>query len=633
MRSSRFRWLGVAMVLGLCLPFAAWADMAAPAKPAASRLTAVTVYPNTALVTREVQVPEGEGAFELVVSGLPAQTQDSSLYSEGTDLIRILSTRYRMRPIKEDTREEVRKLNDQIKALAANRQSLESQARVIDHNQAMLGKLEAFTAVRLNYFTEKGVAGAEPTLTLTKYIMETRAKLAEETVKIQQELAANQEQVQFHQRQLNELSAGPSRVERDAIITIFKSNPAPGVIRLNYLVNNASWLPQYKFRAGLKDRDVVQVEYLAAIRQQSGEDWTGVTITLSTAQPSLNAAPPDLKVLALGVTRGQTEARFGGPGHGGAPAQAPSEVLKKLSDAKQSYDRSREYREQAQRSFNFNRTVEANEFANKAAAEQQNVELLIAKEEEAEFAQVKGEATLRDFEGATVTYRLASKLAVPSRQDEQVVEVAKIDLQPEFFYKAVPVLTKHVYRVANLTNSSTHVLLPGEATMYIGTDFVGRSRMPLVAIGEQFRTGFGIDPQLQIQRQLVDKSRAMQGANQVLKYQYRILMTSYKAAPVRVQVWDRLPVAESEVVGITLVQANPELSADVMYQREERTKNLLRWDVAVDPTHRGEKALAISYEFKMELDRQMQISGFTTRDTFEPAAPRAVPAPAPPARP
>src|SRR5207253_5161625 len=103
------------------------------------------------------------------------------------------------------------------------------------------------------------------------------------------------------------------------------------------------------------------------------------------------------------------------------------------------------------------------------------------------------------------------------RNDEQVVEVARFDLTPDYFYKAVPVLTQHVYRLANLTNKSQHVLLPGEATMYLGTDFVGRTNLPLVAIGEQFTAGFGVDPQLQVQRQLVDKTRSTQGDNQVIK--------------------------------------------------------------------------------------------------------------------
>ena len=69
--------LGVAGGLALILharpeeaPAPAAAQKEAPPKIAASRITNVTVYPNNALVTREVEVPAGTGTMELVVSPL-----------------------------------------------------------------------------------------------------------------------------------------------------------------------------------------------------------------------------------------------------------------------------------------------------------------------------------------------------------------------------------------------------------------------------------------------------------------------------------------------------------------------------------------------------------------------------------
>ena len=88
---------------------------AAGIKAATSRVASVTVYPNSALVTREVDVPGGPGAVELTVTPLPPTTVDSSLYAEGTDSLRVLTTRYRTRPVLEDTREDVRKLQDELK--------------------------------------------------------------------------------------------------------------------------------------------------------------------------------------------------------------------------------------------------------------------------------------------------------------------------------------------------------------------------------------------------------------------------------------------------------------------------------------------------------------------------------------
>src|SRR5262249_2862049 len=151
-----------------------------------------------------------------------------------------------------------------------------------------------------------------------------------------------------------------------------------------------------------------------------------------------------------------------------------------------------------------------------------------------------------------------------------MLAMARINLAPDYYYKAVPILTEHVYRLADLTNRSSYVLLPGEATMYVGTDFVGQMNLPLVAIGEQFTVGFGVDPQLQVQRQMTDKARSTQGANQALRYEYRILVSSYKAERVKLQVWNRLPHAENEAVGVSLLKVAPDLSQDALYLREQR---------------------------------------------------------------
>src|SRR5207253_464788 len=102
------------------------------------------------------------------------------------------------------------------------------------------------------------------------------------------------------QRQMQELAGGSTRTERDAVIVVDKKNAAAGKVRLNYLVSQASWHPQYKLRAG-KDKEPVQLEYLAAVSQQSGEDWKDARVTLSTAQPMLNSSPPDLKTLEFAV--------------------------------------------------------------------------------------------------------------------------------------------------------------------------------------------------------------------------------------------------------------------------------------------------------------------------------------------
>ncbi len=190
-------WKRYAFFLGLAavpLTFLALrggaAEPAAPpaAKTAGNRITHVTVYPNSALVTREVEVPAGTGTFELVVTPLPAQTVNSSLYSEGGDGLRVLSTRFRTRPIKEDTREEVRKLDDEIRKLQLTNERIQADITGIDQNLKMLTKLEDFTAVTTKTASEKANLSSESIIALSKYVMDSRGEKNKELVGLKQQL-------------------------------------------------------------------------------------------------------------------------------------------------------------------------------------------------------------------------------------------------------------------------------------------------------------------------------------------------------------------------------------------------------------------------------------------------------------
>jgi uncharacterized protein (TIGR02231 family) len=572
---------------------------------APSRVASVTIYPSSALVTRDVEVPEGSGTLELTVTPLPPTTVNSSLYTEGADGIRVLTTRFRTRPILQDTREDVRKLQDELEELQATKEKLEADLKANQANTQTLGKMENFMSVTMIQATEKGTLNSESAIALSKHIMDARGEKAKEAVALQQQLQGVQKKAEFAQRRLSEMSAGPVRTERDAVVVVEKTNAAAGKVRLHYLVDAASWRPQYKLRAGKSTKDPVQLEYLAAVVQQTGEDWSKVKLALSTAQPMLNAAPPELQVLQVSV----------------AP-KGSAQPLAHQPNVMELEEQVRSLRSKAQKDFNEKKQSSGVGLVNTAATLDQSWELLNPD------AALKRGCALAGREGPTVTYHLDSPFSVPSRNDEQVLEVARLDMTPDYYYKAVPLLTSQVYRQADLVNRSSHVLLPGDATMYNGADFVGQMSLPLVAVGEQFTASFGVDPQLQVQRQMTDKSRTTQGANQLLRYEYRVLVNSYKAERVRMQIWERLPHAENEAVGVSLVKATPEVSKDALYQREQRPTNLLRWDVNVEPNQNGEKALAIQYEFKLELDRQMTINSFQSVGVFGSSAASANPPPA-----
>ena len=382
-------------------------------------------------------------------------------------------------------------------------------------------------------------------------------------------------------------------------------------MNFNYIVSNASWTPQYKLRA-VKDKPEVSLEYLAAIYQQSGEDWKGVEVVLSTAQPRLNAAPPDLAMLEVGVTAARVMANspLVNPGAQQQVGQINvngGNIILGASAREQNQRQAQQTRNEAQMLSNSSNTIDANRRFNDAAAFLQSDEILNTDDRQSKaFRPIY-------LEGQSVTFHIDHKLSIPWRDDAQMVEVARTSLKPDYFFKAVPVLTPHVYRLANLKNDSKLIVLPGEATVYMDADFVGRTSLPLVAIGETFTAGFGVDPQLQITRQQTDKTKTIQGGNQVLKFDYRLSISSYKSEPVKLQLWDRLPHGETEAVNVTLVSSSKDLSADADYVQEEKPKNLLRWDLTVEPSGAGAKAMNVNYQYKMEFAKDSNIGGFNTK--------------------
>ena len=63
-------------------------------------------------------------------------------------------------------------------------------------------------------------------------------------------------------------------------------------LQVTYVVDEASWKPLYDVRL---EGQTVTLSYLASVTQRSGEDWSGVALSLSTAQPATTTELPELE--------------------------------------------------------------------------------------------------------------------------------------------------------------------------------------------------------------------------------------------------------------------------------------------------------------------------------------------------
>ena len=583
MRARSVVWSAVACVAA-CAAFAG--------EPVGKgKVEAVTLYRGQALVTRSVPVDAPAGQVELVVGGLPAEVVPESLFAEGAEGLEVRAVRFRTRAVGEEPREDIRKLEEQMDLLGEKVARNKKMTELVAQRLGFLDKLEGFTAPTAKVELSKGVLNVDSLKQIALFSFEERQKAAEESLKLSIEAKTLEKELQVLQRERSKLAGGATRTEREAVVFLEKREAGPAAIKLSYLVSSAGWTPAYNFRSS-KDNKSIRVEYNAIVQQRSGENWDAVALTLSTASPVLSAQGPGLAPfrVVLGSVRPQGQAK-GGKG----VAARVQFAQKRLQESAG--------RQQAAASLRKNR--DANWEMNVAANDFQGVELTVGRDA---LEMLRSEPAVRT-EGPSVSYALTGTVSLASRSDQQMLRISSVELETRFYHVATPILTTHVYREAELTNTSADVLLAGPVSVYLDGRFVGRAELPTVAKGETFVMGFGADPQLRARRELADKSEAVQGGNREMALKYRLVLENYNDAPVAVRIFDRLPYAERKAdIRITLDEIKEKLSDDKLYTRLERPKGILRWDVQVPAAAAAENAYMLEYGYKLEFDRNVVLA-------------------------
>lgn len=589
--------------LGLLAAVASGVQAAAPpAEPAGvkGRVEAVTLYRGQALVTRTVPVEGAAGTVELVVTGLPDQVVPDSLFAEGPAGVEVRAVRFRQRAVGEEPREVVRKLDQEIELVQDKVAAAKKRQELLTQRLAYLAKLDEFTAATAKADLAKGVLNYEALEKTSQFSFKQRDDIVTESLKLDVEARELSKQLALLQRRRGELTAGASRTVSEALVFLEKRDAAKAAIRLSYVVNEAGWTPAYNFRS-VRDGKAVNVEYNALVHQMSGEDWVGVSLTLSTASPALAAQGPGIAPFRVSLAAAAGQA-----------APQGKDVADKFQMAQK---RLREFAGRQQVVVGAKDNLDANWEMNRAANEGQWAELAAGRD--------LLEALRREpaaAEGPSVSYALATPVSLASRADQQMLRIQDMELAAQFYHVATPVLTAFVYREAQMTNNAAEVLLGGPVSVYLDGRFVGRGELPTVARGETFVMGFGADPQLRARRELLDKTESVQGGNREVSLKVRLAIENYKDTEVAVRLFDRIPHPERKSdIRVTLGEMGTDkLSDDKLYLRLEQPKGILRWDITVPAKASGEKARLLEYGYKIELDRNLTFT--TPADAAMPAA-------------
>lgn len=282
----------IALLL-FCLPIFLWSnEVKIP-----SKIKAVTVYLNSAQITRTANCEIKPGLTKLDFNGLSSKIDESSIQISGLQYVSILSMEYDLDYLtKTEDSPEIKALNTNIinaehtiSMLRNKIDGLDEEEKVITSNRAISSRVKSFDLEKIKevstYYRER--------------ITEIKNAIFEANLKIN----ALKLEVNNFQNQLKEINNEPVKVQGKISITFDSPIPASLNLKITYAVEDAGWIPTYDIKSK-KINDPLELTYKAHVYQKTGVNWNQVKVTLSTGNPNLNIAQPIMGSKYLNFTNG-----------------------------------------------------------------------------------------------------------------------------------------------------------------------------------------------------------------------------------------------------------------------------------------------------------------------------------------
>lgn len=263
----------------LSLPFAVLMLSVSPALCAPAPLPAphITLYTNGATVTEERLLAVENGELHFL---LPAAVDKDSLRLEIKNAV-ASSTRF----------------NQTAAPLEWASQTLRQQVSSAAQRVAELKARKEALAARMALWKEPRpkILSVKELELLDKRQDERLRALYQENEALNEPLKEAQLALKRANLRLEARGTATEALDVTVRVSAGKGGPLGSTVpvRLTYTLGNCGWKPMLRLDALTTDK-AVEVTHLAAIEQQTGMDWTGAELTLSTSRPSNRLTPPTL---------------------------------------------------------------------------------------------------------------------------------------------------------------------------------------------------------------------------------------------------------------------------------------------------------------------------------------------------
>ncbi len=511
-----------------------------------TQISAVTVYSSQALIIRRGTVDLQGSERELVIHNLPMTLQTDSIRvaGSGTQNLKLLGVKTESVTTLESSAPEVADLEAQITKLE------HQQHRYTDQLEAVKLKLHAVEALSEQSIpTLSKQIVKKQTLTATQALFEFLGEQYEDYAKtitrIERQQQTLQQQNEILHTQLKQLQNQRPHNHYNLTLKIAPAAAGRFELEITYRVTQAQWRPQYDLQFDT-DTGMLALSYLAEVKQTSGEAWSGVALTLSTAKPGLGALSPQLKPWFIHLPSIETQQKRKSAAPMAGAAYEAVEDLKSSAPAS-------------------------------------------AKP----TAKKRAEVITTDISksGRTISFNVGGNSDIPSDGNPHTVTLANHNHPVDCQFVAIPSQVSFAYLQATVHNPTDGVtLLPGKASIFRDRTFVGTTDLKHIAPGQDLQTDLGIDEGLGIERELIERQvdKKLMGGQRRITFAYRLVITNFLEQPAQLKLTEQLPTSRDERLKVRLTHSQPRIEVGELGQ--------LTWTLALSP----QQQQVVEYHFTVE---------------------------------
>lgn len=636
------------LLVGLILPVSLFAQQKLTVT---SNIKAATVYQQGAQITRNAKMNISKGKSTLLFKGLSEKVSPESIQVKTDNNVTIVSVLHRIDYLdSKEADKEVLKLEEKRKVIMDSLQMLENIRQVLNEEKTMILSNKSIKG-------QQGVSISELQKAAT-FFRERLTEIESKVMKSKQKGYYMKKELVKIAKQLQELNAKMDTPTSVVEVVVSSDKQTSCNAKIKYIIKDAGWTPNYDIR--IKDVDApLGLFYKAKVRQNTGEDWKNIDLTLSTGNPSVSNYKPELNtyyltfnnyyyknqysqkqyqskayeysnnrsaftsvkgklldyetgepiigatILVKGTTRGTVTDIYGNYRIDNIPQGHNTLEFSYLGYM-------------SQERYISNSTMNVSLKADMVALEdvvvtkgvrkrskQRKVSLDKALQGQVAGVQVSSASVSPSIplavqkQQTNTEFEIDIPYTIPTDNKEYDVTMIKYEIPAEYNYSAVPKLSDEAYLIAKITDWTEYHLLDGDVNIFFKDSFQGKTVLNLGSMEDTLTMSIGRDSDILISREIekdfVEKS--FMGSTKKEQRSWNITVKNNKKTAVNIIIEDQFPISKTDEIKVERIeQSGAKLDEDT---------GKLTWDLMLQPNEK--KVLNVQYVVKYPKDESVLI--------------------------